>query len=143
MEFIRLIKAKKIQAKSLSDFLKSVSPARVITKYLFAPEEKWFEEGDTAYIYIPLDQSNLIKNVSTKTINQDLNEEIENTNVQQVKVISIDEVKSGHESIGDVTPVSITVRLENGQLLEHIPVEWLSKEKKNNENINNVEEAEV
>ena len=125
----RVLKAKKVKSNKIMDFFEKLSPSRLVTKYVLAPKDKWFEEGDKAYIYIPLREINLIKNISTKEIDQELKKEIEETNGQQVTIVSIDTVESGHKYLGDVTPVSLTVKLENGQTLKNIPAEWLSKEK--------------
>lgn len=92
-----------------------------------ASDAEWFDQGEYAYLYIPLNQIDFRKNVTTGEINEEALEKIEEMNGQKVEVIKINKTSKGFETGGIITgkPESVDVRLENGDILKDVPTTWL------------------
>lgn len=130
-QMLEVSDSKQIKAFDLHSIIKKIRDTLGdIADSSTASDAEWFDQGEYAYIYIPTNQMNFTKNVTTGEIDEEALEEIEELNGKKVEVIKINKTSKGFETGGIITgkPEFVDVRFENGYILKDVPTTWLKHE---------------
>lgn len=130
-KMLEVSNSKQIKAFDLHSIIKKIRDTLGdIADSSTASDAEWFDQGEYAYIYIPTNQMNFTKNVTTGEIDEEALEEIEELNGKKVEIIKINKTSKGFETGGIITgkPEFVDVRFENGYILKDVPTTWLKHE---------------